>query len=185
MEKEKNKVKNKVKKNKVNYRTTEQDEIKKFLIVMVVVLACVGAIYLTTRAFVTKDLFKDKTEEAETVTPGIINYEVTIMGQLLNRPYDEYYVAIYNTAEGDYINDMSTLVYNYAKKEKHLHIYTVDLSNVFNSDYYDPENVNVNAKTLEEIKVGDITLIKVKGGKINKYIVDYAKMEKELGLEEK
>jgi len=30
MEKEKNKVKNKVKKNKVNYRTTEQDEIKKF-----------------------------------------------------------------------------------------------------------------------------------------------------------
>lgn len=181
MEKEKSKVK----KNKVNYKTTEQEEIKKFLIVVLVVMVCVGAIYLTTRAFVTKDLFKDKTEEVEQVTPGSINYEVTIMGQLLNRPYDEYYVAIYNTAEGDYITDMAMLVYNYSQKEKHLHMYTVDLSNVLNSDYYDPENVNVDAQTLEDIKVGDITLIKVKKGKINKYIVDYAKMEKELGLESK
>ena len=35
------------------------------------------------------------------------------------------------------------------------------------------------------MKVGDITLIKVKNGKIEKYIVDYAKMEKELGLKTK
>ena len=35
------------------------------------------------------------------------------------------------------------------------------------------------------MKVGDITLVKVKNGKIEKYIVDYAKMQKELGIEEK
>ena len=180
MEKEKKKVKN----IKVKYQTAEQEEIKKFIIVVLVVLLCVGAIYILTRAFVTKDLFKSGDEEKKEVIPGVFNYEVAIMGQILNRPYDEYYVVIYNQQEGDYISDMSTMVYNYTKKEKHLHMYTVDLSNVMNSDYYDPENVNVNAKTLNEIKVGDITLIKVKNNKINKFIVDYSKMLKELGIEE-
>lgn len=179
MEKEKNKVK----KNKVSYQTTEQEEIRKFLIVILVVLLCVGLIYLCTRVFVTKDLFKGKENETEEVVSGKINDEVAIMGQILNRSEDEYYVAIYDST-GKYTGDMGKLVYTYTAKEKHLHVYTVDLNNSLNSDYYDPENVNEKAQTVGEIKVGDITLIKVKKGKINKYIVDYAKMQKELGVEE-
>lgn len=175
-------VKNKKNVNKVNYKTVEQEEIKKFIIVILVVLFCVAAIYLLTRAFVTKDLFKKEEEKTEEVIPGEVNYNVAIMGQLLNRPYDEYYVAIYDTT-GDYMADMSTLLYNYTSKEKHLHIYTVDLSNALNAGYYDPENVNEKATDLSEIKLGDITLIKVKKGKVNKYIVDYSKMQKELGIE--
>lgn len=181
MEKEKNKAK-KVKRNKVNYQTTEQEEIKKFLIVVLVVLLCVGAIYLCTRAFVTKDLFNNKENETEEVTPGTINENVAIMGQLLNRPYDEYYVAIYDST-GKYSFDMAQLVSSYTSKDKHLHVYTIYLDNTMNADYYDPENVNEKAQTVADIKVGDITLIKVKNGKINKYIVDYSKMEKELGVE--
>mgnify|MGYP001038491679 CR=1 FL=1 len=180
MEKEKNKVK-KAKRNKVNYQTTEQEEIKKFLIVVLVVILCVGAIYLCTRAFVTKDLFS-KNEEAEQVTPGTINENVAIMGQLLNRPYNEYYAVIYN-ATGKFSVDMSQLVTKYNSKEKHLHIYTIYLDNSMNADYYDPENVNEKAQSVSDIKVGDITLVKVKNGKIDKYIVDYSKMQKELGIE--
>ena len=176
----------KTKKNVVKYQTAEQTEIRNFIIVIVVVLLCVGAIYLLTRAFVTKDLFtKSEAPTTEEVVAGKVNYEVAIMGQILNRPYDEYYVAIYNSAEGDYAADMATLLYSYTQKEKHLHIYTVDLSNKLNDGYYDPENVNVEAKSLSELKVGDITLIKVKKGKISKYIVDYSKMEKELNIESK
>lgn len=177
------KGKKKVKTNKVNYQTSEQEEIKKFLIVVLVVLLAVGAIYLCTRAFVTKDLFNSKDETEEVITPGTINDNVAIMGQILNRNYDEYYVAIYNSI-GEFSSDMSRMVYNYGQKEKHLHIYSVDLNNKLNVDYYDPESVNVKAQSLEDIKVGDITLIKVKKGKIDKYIVDYSKMLKELGVEE-
>lgn len=180
MEKEKKKVK----KNIVNYKTAEQEEIKKFIIVILVIILCVGGIYLVTRAFVTKDLFSSNEPETEEVVPGTVNYEVAIMGQLLNRPYDEYYAVIYNQVEGDYIAEMTSLVYDYTNKEKHLHMYTIDLSNKLNESYYDAENVNVKAKKLKDIKVGDITLIKVKNGKIVKFIVDYAKMQKELGIEE-
>ena len=60
MEKKRNIEKDKkVKAKKVTYRTSEQDEMIKFIVVILVVLLSVGAIYLFTRAFVTKDLFKD------------------------------------------------------------------------------------------------------------------------------
>lgn len=176
----------KTKKNVVKYQTAEQTEIRNFIIVIIVVLLCVGAIYLLTRAFVTKDLFtKNEDTPTEEVVAGKVNYEVAIMGQILNRPYKEYYVAIYDQAEGDYAADMATLLYAYTNKEEHLHMYSVDLSNKLNEGYYDPENVNVEAKSISDIKVGDITLIKVKNGKISKYIVDYSKMEKELNVESK
>ena len=175
--------KNKNKEKKINYAaTTEQKEIRNLCIVILVVVLCVGGIYLLTRAFVTKDLFDDNKDEE--VIAGSINYDVTIMGQILNRPYDEYYVAIYNSEELDYATDMEILVGNYSAAKEHLHIYTVDLSNVMNIDYYDPENVNTKEKDLKDLKVGDITLLKIEDGKINKFIVDYAKMEKELGLDE-
>ncbi len=176
------KVKTKENIKNVKYKTAEQNEMRNFIIVILVVLACVGIIYLLTRTFVTKDLFKKDEDNTKETVAGEVNYSVAIMGQLLNRPYDEYYVFIYDTT-GDYMSDMSTLLYNYTKKEKHLHTYTVDLSNALNTSYYDPENVNEKATSLSEIKLGDITLIKVKKGKINKYIVDYSKMQKELGVE--
>lgn len=171
------------KKSKINYNTTEQEEIKKFLIVIVVVLALCGAVYLLTRAFVTKDLFTNEEDKTEEVTSGTVDYGMAIMGQILNRPYDEYYVAIYNAANGEYVADMATILYNYSIKEKHLHVYTVDLSNKLNAEYYDPENVNTKAKTVADMKVGDITLLRVKNGKISKYIVDLDAMKKELGVE--
>ena len=184
MEKKKETVKTKKVNNKVTYRTSEQDEMIKFVIVILVVLLCVGGIYLFTRAFVTKDLFKDDTNTAETVKEGKVNYDVAIMGQLLNRPYKQYYAVIYDST-GDYAYDMQSLVNNYTKLKEHKHVYTIDLSNELNKTYYDAENVNTKAKKVSEMKVGDITLIKVKNGKIEKYIVDYAKMEKELGLKTK
>ena len=184
MEKKKNIKKNKKIDDMVNYRTSEQDEMIKFVVVILVVLLSVGAIYLITRAFITKDLFTKAPETQETVQSGTVNYDVAIMGQLLNRPYKEYYAVIYDS-EGDYNADMITLLSNYNKQKNHKHIYTIDLANELNKSYYDKENVNKEATKVSEIKVGDITLIKVKNGKIVKYIVDYAKMQKELGIEAK
>lgn len=180
------KVKNTKSNNKIKYKTAEQEEIRNFIIVIIVVLLCVGAIYLLTRVFVTKDLFgsSDETTKDE-ITEGVVDYDVAIMGQLLNRPYKQYYAVVYNS-EGDYMYDMYSLVYSYtSSNDKALHVYTIDLANTLNDGYYDPENVNENAKTLEDLKVGDITLVKVKNGKISKIIVDYSKMEKELGIDKK
>ncbi len=180
------KVKNVKSNNKIKYKTAEQEEVRNFIIVIIVVLLCVGAIYLLTRVFVTKDLFGNNEDTSkDEITEGVVDYDVAIMGQLLNRPYKQYYAVIYDS-EGEYMYDMYSLVYSYTSSNKNaLHVYTIDLANTLNDGYYDPENVNVNAKTLKDLKVGDITLVKVKNGKISKIIVDYSKMEKELGIEKK
>ena len=177
MEKGKNSVRSNV--GKTNVKTTEQIELKNFVLVILVVVICVAGLYLVTRAFVTKDLIPK--EEGENIVAGEVNYDVAIMGQLLNRPYKEYYVVIYDST-GTHFTDMAALTAAYKDVKDHKHIYTIDLANKLNDGYYSPEEVNVKAKTLSEIKLGDITLIKVKDGKINKYIVDLAKMKKELNV---
>lgn len=188
MEKKVKDVKNvketkKVKKlNKVKFETSEQAEMKSFLIVILVVIVCVGAVYLITRAFVTKDLFKKDEPETEEVITGVVNYDVAIVGQIMNRPYNEYYVVVYDST-GDYNTDMTMLINNYKAKKEVLHTYVVDLSNKLNESYYDPENVNESPTGVSDMKFGDITLMKVKKGKVVKYITDLSKMEKELGVE--
>ena len=171
---------------KINYNTEESNEIKRFLIVILVVLCLAGCIYLVTRAFVTKDLFDKETTTDDTFV-GEIDNNAAIFGTMLNRSESSYYVAIYDCVEGEYIYDMSSMISSYNSKEEHLHLYTIDLSDHLNKNYYDPENENVNAKTLDEVKVGDITLIKVttdkKGNKqISKYLVNLEDMKKELGV---
>lgn len=179
MEKEKN-----TKQKKVKYRTAEQDEMLKFLGVIAVVVVCVALLYVLTRVFVTKDLFNKEETKTEETVQGSVNYSVTSVGQILNRPYDEYYVFVYDTT-GDYATDMNSLLTKYNSKEKKLHAYKVDLSNYLNKEYYKPKEVNEKASAVADFKFGDITLIRVKNGKIDKYLTDYSKMQTELAVASK
>lgn len=179
MEKEKN-----TKQKKVKYRTAEQDEMLKFLGVIAVVVVCVALLYVLTRVFVTKDLFNKEETKTEETVQGSVNYSVASVGQILNRPYDEYYVFVYDTT-GDYATDMNSLLTKYNSKEKKLHAYKVDLSNYLNKEYYKPKEVNEKASAVADFKFGDITLIKVKNGKIDKYLTDYSKMQTELAVASK
>lgn len=168
-----------MKKRKEKLKTAEQEEMTKFVIVLLVVLACVGGIYLLTRAFVTKDLFKK--EETKETTKGSVNYKSAIVGNILNRPYDEYYVIVYNTTS-DVAADISTMLTDYDNKvdETKLFMYVVDLNNKLNADFYDPEKENTKGTDVSSFKFGDKTLLRIKNGKVNKYITDLTIMKEEL-----
>ena len=173
-----NKVK---KKNKISYSTGEQAEVRNFIIVIIVVLLCVVGIYFLTRIFVTKDLFTYETPKQEDTLPVEVNYDIAIVGQIMNRPYDEYYVAIYDsTGKNNY--DMATIVSSYKAKKK-LHIYRVDLNEYLNKNYYQPDDVNTKATGVEDFRFGDVTLLRIKNGKITKYIDVIEDIKKELDVE--
>lgn len=168
------KVKSNKKRNIYYAKTSEQKEMGNFLIVIIVVLVCVAGIYFLTRAFVTKDLFKKDTVRQNVVTPGEINYSVAIFGTMLNRPEEEYYVVIYDSSS-DYATDMSTLVSGYLSGSDHLPVYVIDLNNKTmngNGKYYDPNNISEAPTALDDLIVGDRTVIKVKNNKIDKFIPD-------------
>lgn len=157
----KNKI-NRIKNNRIE--SEEQIEIKRFIIILLILVILVIGIYFFTRIFVTKDLFGDKDENSNTPITGKVDYNTTLIGAMLNKPEEEYFVLAYKS--DDITSDVyySGLVTNYKKSTKALKVYIADLSNELNKKYYDKENVNTSS--LETLKLGDVTLLKITKGTI-------------------
>lgn len=172
---------NKIKKEK--YETEEQKEVKKFIFVVIGLVIIIVGVYLFTRAFVTKDLFNNK-ENNETYTEGIINYDVAIVGNMLNRPYDEYYLIAFDS-ENTRVNYYNAIVNNYVYAKDSIKIYHIDLANELNKKYISKEDETISNKfeSIEKLKLGEITLIKVKNGKVTKYLTTIDKIKEELTIE--
>lgn len=166
---------------KINkFKTEEQKEIIKFIIILVVVVTLVVGIYFFTKKFVTKD---EEKQDNQTVT-GTVNYNVTIIGELLNRPYDEYYAIIYDSTSND-AGKYQGIYSKFTTSEKSTtKMYYIDLSNKLNASYYSKDETNPKATSISELKLGDFTLIKVKKGKIVKYLEDEKEVKKELGMQD-
>lgn len=174
----------KIKKNtQIKYETEEQKEIKKFIYVVIGLVIIILGIYLFTRAFITKDLFKDNKSDIE-YTEGTINDSVAIVGTMLNRPYDEYYLMAFDS-ENTKANYYNALVSKYTSNEKSLKVYHIDLANKLNEKYIANKDEKATTKftTIAELKLGDITLIKVKNKKVTKIITNIDEIAKELTVE--
>lgn len=153
---------NKLKVEKIE--SEEQIEIARFIRILVILVVLILGIYFFTRIFVTKDLFNNSKDESASATPGAINYDTTLIGSMLSKSEDEYYVIAYKSEDMTNSIYYSGLVTNYKKNEKAIKVYYADLSNELNKKYYDKENVNTSS--LETLKLGDVTLLKISKGKI-------------------
>lgn len=172
-------------KNIISKNIVEDDnEVKTFVIIVVVIAILIGIIYGLTEIF-----SKDKTDEDNLITTGVVNYDKVSVGTILNRPYDEYYVLVYNSDDKDAVL-YSTLLTKYmqnSNSKNFIKAYFCDLTNSLNSKYYNINNdgkSNPKAKSIEEFNFGDLTLIKVKDGKISSYIEDYEKIKETLVVKE-
>ena len=170
-----------MKKNKnVKYEIEEQKEVKKFIIVLVALIIIIVGIYFFTKAFVTKDLFENNDIK---YTDGIINYDVAIVGNMLNRPYDEYYLIAFDSenTKAVYYN---SIVSKYMSNEKKLKIYHIDLNNELNKPYIaTDDNISKNFESIKKLRLGEVTLIKVKNKKVTSFITNIDEISKELTAE--
>lgn len=147
----------------VGYQSEDQLEIKRFLIILGVLLVFILGIYFFTRIFVTKDLLNNKNTEKEPI-PGSVNYNTTLIGNMLNLGANEYFVLIYDFEDLNAVY-YSSFASNYLKN-KELPIYLADLHNELNKKYYNKDNLNLNPSEIANLKVGDLTLFKIKDKKI-------------------
>ena len=153
---------------KVDNSSVENDEnvIKSMTIITCIIVVLIAIVYGVT------ELLKEKPEEVKEVVAGNINYDKVSVGMLLNRPYDEYYVLVFNSEDSKAIL-YSTVLTQYLQKEEKKKIYFCDLNNNLNSPYYNVNNddkSNPKATKIEDLDFGEITLLKIKNNKINKYI---------------
>lgn len=170
-----------LKKNKLKkYETEEQMEVKRFIYVLLGLIFIIVGIYFFTRAFVTKDLFKE-TKEIN-YTTGTINYDTAIVGTMLNRPESEYYVVAFSMKDTDAIY-YNTIASKYKNGKEALKVYYLDLDNELNKKYIsEDENISTSYKTIDELKLGSITLLRIKNGKVTKYITNIEEIKKEFGI---
>lgn len=167
---------------KIKYVTEEQKEVKKFICVLLGLVLVIVGVYFFTRVFITKDLFNNKTNEV-TYTDGTINYDVAIVGNMLNRPYDEYYLMAFDS-ESTKVNYYNTLASMYISSKKSLKLYHIDLANELNKKYIaEDNNISKKFESIDKLKLGEVTLIKVKNKKVTKFITNIEDIAKELTVE--
>lgn len=160
----------------INYTSDEQNEVKSFIIILIIVVVAIIAVYVLTRLFVSKDLFKD--EPTKIVTPGEVNYSTVLIGSMLNVKEDEYYVIITDTSDpaSSYYTGLMT---TYKRNTKALPIYLADLSNELNKKYIGTKN-NLNPTDMAKFMVKDNALIHIKDGKIVKAMSEEKDISNEL-----
>ena len=157
----------------------EKKAVKNFLIILAVVLVCGVAVYFLTRAFVSKDLFTKKDDDEDKIQEVTTSYDTAIVGTMLNRPVKEYYVLVYDQVEDNGYNNLG-ITYKTDHSDS-LPLYYVDLSNPLNKEHVG-EKTDVSG-SVKDMVFGELTLLRVKDGKITKTITDYDKVIKELDVE--
>lgn len=143
--------------------TEEQKEIKKFIIIVISLIVLIIGVYLFTTFVVNKD------DSKKTITQGKVQYDNIILGTLLNKSDDEYYVLVFDSTDinNTYIVNLASI---YVSSNK-LPLYTADLSLSFNKPFIADQSL-YNKDNVEGLKVKGTTLIKVKDGSIVKFIED-------------
>ncbi len=161
--------------------TEEQAEIKKFILVLGGLIVILVGIYFFTRAFVTKDLFNKKKSDEINYQVGVISDTNIIVGNLLNRPYEEYYALAFSS-KSNLVGYYDTIMSKYKSEKESLKIYYIDTEDYFNNKYIDKENPSTSFESLDKLKLGEMTLIKIKKGKITKLITNVEEVKKELNI---
>ena len=142
----------------------DEKTIKKFIITLIVVILLVVGVYLFTKYV----LNKDKTNNAEETTKEItVDTSKAIVGTMLNKSEASYYVILYDYSSSK-AQEYSNLIQKYSATEKALKVYKVDLGSGMNSKYVDKEHTNTTTSNLDELRFGDITVLKIEKGAISK-----------------
>ena len=147
--------------------TDDSFNLKKFLIWIIIIIVVLVGFY-----FITNYVLDHKSADSET-SESIIQTDKIIFGQMFDRKYSEYYVLAYkNDSQSRVIYDR--YISKYSKKDDHLNIFMIDMDEAFNQKYVsDKSNIVDN---LNELKVSDDTLFKIKDGKISEYKVGSAEI---------
>ena len=147
--------KNEKKLYKSNKNVSDADyDIKKFLIILTILIVVVVGLYFLSNAIVNK---RDN-KESNVNTNVTISYDTLNVGMIFNRPYDDAMVY-------------STLITNYTKKENSIKIYYCDLNKIVNKDYKSKDGKsNPNASSVQELSFNEVTLLKIRNKKVVNYI---------------
>ena len=155
------------------FYSEEQKEIRSFFKILFGLVIIIGLFYFLTVFVVNKD---DKFKR--TNNKGEVQYKSIMLGTLLNRSDNEYYVLAFDSLDKSNSYILSTAS-AYLSNTKNLPLYTADLSLEFNKAFISDKS-SYTIDSVEDLKLSGTTLIKVKNQKIVKFITDLSLINEEL-----
>lgn len=136
----------------------------KFIIVLVVIsILCL--FYLLTLRLTSGDVDDTNLSNEE----AVILYDEILVGSSFNRSDDKYFVVYYDMSNNEEAQEVSAAITKYESNKESLPVYTVDMSDVLNKKYASDES-NKEAKEASDLRIDGVTLIRVKDGKLDKYL---------------
>ena len=163
------KLKYKTKKRERKVEVTETDKIKSAVYTVIGVFLFFGLMYLCVFGLNKIGAFEEGYKKPDTKTE--FNYEKIMIGNVFNRNKKTYYVLFDNYKDYKVDSYINSLI-----KDSDEVVYKVDMSLSENASHVSDDN-NKNASSSNELKINDITLIKISNGKIVEYLVGTEEIE--------
>lgn len=139
------------------YESEDSSEIRNLIIITVVIALIATGLYFLTEKVLNK---KDNTNS----TDVSFNYDETTIGTMFNRPYDEYYVFIYDSTD-DEATVYNNIIKTYRAKGDAKKLYFIDLNDGLNKIAVS-DTTNKKPANSEEVKVNGSALYLIKNGKV-------------------
>lgn len=160
----------------------DESEVKRFMITILIVVMIVLVMFVFTKYVINDGDIKISVFES---LDGNINYNVASVGTMLGKADSEYYVYAYSSESRDsYSYQILAAAYAASYEEGTLPIYHIDTNKYLNKSFLATEDKpeNVDAKTIEDISFGEISLLKIENGKIVKYLNTIEDIKTELNI---
>lgn len=145
--------------------TVESDdanELKKLAKLVVIVCIVIAVFYIITYFIKNNKNTNNNVDTTEEYTE--IQYDEIILGELLTRKEEIYYVLAYSFDSG--YADLYNMYISYSEGDSK--IYTTNIDSVFNKKYISSES-NLDITNISELRIKDVTLFKIS----NQQIVEY------------
>lgn len=163
------KLRYKAKKRERKVELTSENKIKSAIYTVVGVFLFFGLMYLCVLGLNKLGAFEEGYKKPDTKTE--FSYEKIMIGNVFNRSEKSYYVLFDNYKNYMVNNYIDSLI-----KDSDEVVYKVDMSLSENASHISDES-NKSASNSEELKINDITLIKISNGKIVKYLTGSDEIE--------
>lgn len=143
----------------------EDNQIKKYIINVVAIVGVFAIIYLISGLFITKELDWFSKKENSNDTNKIAN--TILASESFKQSESSYYVYFYDFDEDEKERDITNAVNNDSNLANSK-VYKVNTKSALNANYVVDEG-NKKAKTIDDLKVVNHTLIKIEDDKITEY----------------
>ncbi len=152
-----------------------------FVVVLVIIIALLALLYFLNGKYVSKDLFQDET--TTTTTEAKYDPSKILAANIFDIDDKEYMVLLYDSKDDKEAVLYTSSVNAYTSED--VPLYTVDLGNKMNKNYYDQDGKeNTKPTKASEVMVTRSTLMVIKKGKVTSYITEPKDILAKLKVEE-